>query len=246
MPLVPSTEDEIVELYRQMITDKTRVILLTHVSNINGLILPVAGITAIAKQKGIDTITDSAHALGQVPFSLSALGSDFVGMNLHKWIGNPVGAGILYVKKVRIKEMKALFGDMSAAETSINKLAHFGTTPFAVIMTIPTSLAFQQQLGIERISARLHYLKSIWVNELKQHPGVEVVVPGDFSCGIASFRLKNKTAAEVADYLFKQHKIFTVARTLGKDGCVRVTPSVYNSADDIRKFVDAVKSFAVV
>jgi isopenicillin-N epimerase len=189
-------------------------------------------------------MTDSAHALGQVKFNLKDLNSDFVGMNLHKWIGNPVGAGILYVKKERIKELKALFGDMSAAETSINKLAHFGTTPFAVIMTIPTSLAFQRQLGIERISARLHYLKSIWVNELKQYPNVEVVVPADFSCAIASFRIKNKTAAEVADYLFKQHKIFTVARTLGKDGCVRVTPSVYNSVDDIRKFVAAVKTLA--
>ena len=140
--------------------------------------------------------------------------------------------------------MKSFFGDTSAAETSINKLAHFGTTPFAVIMTIPTSLAFQQMLGIERISARLHYLKSIWVNELQQHPNVEIVVPAAFSCAIASFRIKNKTAAQVADYLFTEHKIFTVARTLGKDGCVRVTPAVYNSADDIRKFVAAVKAYA--
>lgn len=135
--------------------------------------------------------------------------------------------------------------DISAAETSINKLAHFGTTPFAVIMIMPTSLAFQQQLGIERISARLHYLKNIWVNKLKQHPDVEVVVPAEFSCGIASFRLKNKTAPDVADYLFKQHKIFTVARTLGKDGCVRVTPSVYNSVDEKRRLVTAVKELAV-
>ena len=244
MPLLPTSEEEIVELYRKQITGKTRVILLTHVSNINGLIVPVAKIAAMAKEKGVDVMTDSAHALGQIKFNLKELNSDFVGMNLHKWIGNPVGAGILYVKKERIKELKALFGDMSAAETSINKLAHFGTTPFAVIMTIPTSLAFQQLLGIERISARLNYLKSVWVNELKQHPNVEVVVPHNFSCGIASFRLKNKTAAEVADYLFKQHKIFTVARTLGKDGCVRVTPSVYNSVEDIRKFVAAVKECA--
>ena len=244
MPLHPASEEEIVELYRKQITPKTKVILLTHVSNINGLIVPVGKIAAMAKEKGVDVMTDSAHALGQIKFNVKELNSDFVGMNLHKWIGNPVGAGILYVKKERIREMKALFGDTSAAETSINKLAHFGTTPFAVIMTIPTSLAFQQQLGIERVSARLHYLKSNWVNELKEHPNVEVVVPAEFSCAIASFRIKNKTAAEVAEYLFKQHKIFTVARTLGKDGCVRVTPAVYNSIEDIRKFVTAVKACA--
>jgi selenocysteine lyase/cysteine desulfurase len=244
MPLLPNNEDEIVELYRKQITAKTKVILLTHVSNINGLIVPVAKIAAMAKEKGIDVITDSAHALGQIPFAVNELQSDFVGLNLHKWIGNPVGAGVLYVKKERIAEMKAMYGDVAAAENSITKLAHFGTTPFAVMMTIPASLAFHKQLQTARISARLHYLKSMWVKELMQHPHVEIVTPVDLSCGIASFRINNKTAAEVADTLFKQYNIFTVARTLGKEGCVRVTPSVYNSANDMQIFIEAVKKMA--
>lgn len=246
MPLLPQNDDEIVELYRKQITEKTKVILLTHVSNINGLIVPVAKIATMAREKGIDTITDSAHALGHIKFSLPELGSDFVGLNLHKWIGNPVGAGVLYVKKERIKEMKSLYGDVVAAEDSINKLAHFGTTPFAVIMTIPDSLAFHRMLGVKKISERLQYLKSIWVNELKDHANVEVVVPADknLSCAIASFRIRNKTVAETTAYLYGQHNILTVARALGKQGCIRVTPSVYNSADDIQKFVSAVKAYA--
>jgi selenocysteine lyase/cysteine desulfurase len=246
MPLLPANEEEIVEVYRKMITPKTRVILLTHVSNITGLIVPVAKIAAMAKEKGIDIITDSAHALGQIKFSLPGLGSDFVGLNLHKWIGNPIGAGLLYIKKERIKEMNPLFGDVNTAETSINKLAHFGTTPFAVIMTIPDSLAFHRMMGVERVSDRLHYLKSIWVNELRQNSNVEVVVPADknLSCAIASFRVKNKTSTEVTDYLFKQHNILTVGRALGKEGCIRVTPSVNNSANEIRKFVTAIELFA--
>ncbi len=245
MPLLPANEDEIVELYSKMITDKTKVILLTHVSNINGLIVPVKKIAAMAKEKGIDTITDSAHALGQVPFSLPALGSDFVGMNLHKWIGNPIGAGVLYVKKERIKEMNVLFGDVNTAEDNITKLAHFGTTPFAVIMTIPASISFHKLLGVEKVSKRLHYLKSIWVNELKQLDKVEVVTPADLSCAIASFRISDKKTADIADVLFKQHNILTVGRTLGKDGCIRVTPGVYTSAEDISKFVIAVKKIVV-
>ena len=245
MPLLPANEDEIVELYSKMITDKTRVILLTHVSNINGLIVPVKKIAAMAKEKGIDTITDSAHALGQVPFSLSALGSDFVGMNLHKWIGNPIGAGVLYIKKERIKEMNVLFGDVNTAEDNITKLAHFGTTPFAVIMTIPASLSFHKLLEIEKVSKRLNYLKSIWINELKQLDKVEIVTPPDLSCAIASFRIRDKKTADVADILFKQHNILTVGRSLGKDGCIRVTPGIYTSTDDIRKFISAVKTIAV-
>lgn len=244
MQLLPISEDEIVEQYRLQITPKTKVILLTHVSNINGLIIPVAKIAAMARAKGIDTITDSAHALGHIPYSLPLLGSDFVGFNLHKWIGNPVGAGVLYIKKERIQEMKALFGDVDVAENSISKLAHFGTTPFAVIMTIPDSLAFHRMMGIEKISNRLHYLKNTWLSAVKDHPNVEIVTPAVLSAGIASFRVKNKTANETADYLFKEHKIFTVARKLGKQGCVRVTPGIYNSADDVHKLAGAINLFA--
>ncbi len=246
MPLLPASEEEIVELYRKQITDKTKVILLTHVSNINGLIVPVAKIAAMARQKGIDTITDSAHALGQVIFSLPQLGSDFVGLNLHKWIGNPVGAGILYVKKSRIKEMKAMYGDVAASKENINKLAHFGTTPFAVIMTIPESLAFHRMLGVERISARLQYLKSTWVNAVKDIPNVEVVTPVDanLSCAIASFRIRNKTTADTAAYLLDKHNIFTVSRILGDKGCIRVTPSIYNSIHDVQKLATAIKEYA--
>ena len=243
MPLLPASEDEIIEMYGKMITEKTKVILLTHVSNINGLIIPVQKITAMAKQKGIDTITDSAHALGQVPFSLPALGSDFVGMNLHKWIGNPIGAGVLYVKKERISEMNVLFGDVNTAEDNISKLAHVGTTPFAVIMTVPDSLAFHKIMDIEKISKRLHYLKSIWINELKQFDKVEIVTPPELSCAIASFRIRDKKTSDVADVLFKEHNILTVGRALGKDGCVRITPAVYTSADDVRKFISAVKGY---
>ena len=242
MPLLPANEDEIVDHYRKMITEKTRIILLTHVSNINGLIVPVQKITAMAKEKGIDTITDSAHALGQVGFSLPALGSDFVGMNLHKWIGNPIGAGILYIKKERIKEMNVLFGDVNTAEDNISKLAHFGTTPFAVIMTIPESLAFHKLMGIDKVSNRLHYLKSVWINELNQVDKVEIVTPAGLSCAIGSFRIRDKKSTDVADFLFKNENILTVSRTLGQDGCVRVTPAIYNLMDDIRKLISAVKA----
>jgi len=243
MPLLPANEDEIVEIYRKQVTDKTKVILLTHVSNINGLIVPVAKIAAMAKQKGIDVMTDSAHALGQIPFSIAALGSDYVGMNLHKWIGNPIGAGVLYIKKERIKEMTVLFGDVNTAEDNISKLAHFGTTPFAVVMTIPDSIAFHRLMDVEKITKRLHYLKSTWINELEKNAAVEIVTPKNLSCAIASFRIRDKKVAETADYLYKHHNILTVNRALGKDGCIRVTPSVYTSAEEVMKLVAAVKSY---
>jgi len=246
MPLLPTTEEEIVEVYKQQLTAKTKIILLTHVSNINGLIVPVAKIAAMARQRGIDIICDSAHALGHLPFSLPDLGANYVGLNLHKWIGNPVGAGVLYIKKEKIAGTKALFGDVAAAADDIRKLAHFGTTPFAVVMTIPDSLAFHQKLGVDRIAARLHYLKSQWVQPLIAQPGVEIVTPAapQLSGAIASFRITGKTATQTSDILYTQHNIMTVGRTLGPQGCVRVTPSIFNATEDCKKLVAAVKVIA--
>lgn len=246
LPLQPQSEEEIIEAYRKAITPKTKLILLTQVSNINGLIVPVARIAAMAKQSGIDIICDSAHALGQIPFQLADLGADFVGMNLHKWIGNPLGAGVLYVRKERIASMNALFGDVSAPGDSINKLAHIGTTAMAVTMTIPDSIAFHQLMGIDNISTRMHYLKSTWINELAQHPLVEIVSPAKetLSCAIASFRVRNRKSSEVADELWKKYQVLTVARTLGEDGCIGVTPSLYTSVNDIKKLLVAIKEIA--
>lgn len=246
LPLLPQSEEEIADVYRSAIGPQTKVILLTQVSNINGLIVPVNKIAAMAKEKGIDIICDSAHALGHIPLSLPGMGADFVGFNLHKWIGNPIGAGVLYVKKDRIKEMKLFWGDFIAAETDINKLAHFGTTAFAVSMTIPESLAFHRLLGIEQISKRLHYLKTLWVDAFKDHPTVEIVTPyqNNLSCAIASFTVKNKSSTEVVNFLYGQHGILTVGRSLGKDGCIRVTPGLYNSANDVMKLVEALKNYS--
>jgi selenocysteine lyase/cysteine desulfurase len=243
MPLHPASDEEIVEVYKSQIGPKTKLILLTHLSNINGLIVPVTKISEMAKQKGIDIICDSAHALGHIPFSVPMLGPDFIGFNLHKWIGNPVGAGVLFVRNNRIKELKPLFGDVNTAENKIEKLAHFGTTPFAVIMTIPDSIAFHKLMGIQNISPRLKYLSETWMNEFKNSDKVDIVSPGgSLSCGIASFRIKDKTAGEVADYLYKDHKILTIGRALGKQGCVRVTPGIYSSVSDIREFIAAVRT----
>lgn len=66
----------------------------------------------------------------------------------------------------------------------------------------------------------------------------------ELSGAIAAFRVKNKQTSEVTDYLMKQHKIFTVSRDIGKEKCVRVTPSIYNSADDIKKLTTALRNYS--
>lgn len=240
-PLLPQSPEQILEIYQNEVSPKTRVILLTQVSNITGLIIPVREITAWAKSRGIDTITDSAHALGHIPFSLRDMDSDFVGMNLHKWMGNPIGAGVLFVKKERIPELKSFFGDKAPQNESISRLAHVGTTPFGVTLSIPNAIDFHQTIGIERISKRMHYLKELWINRVQNQQNIEILTPTEptMSCGIASFRIKGKSGKEVENQLLDEHGIFTVARVLGEEGCIRVTPGLYTQASDMEKLANA-------
>lgn len=246
MPLLPQSQEEIIAQYKAQVSPKTRVILLTQVSNITGLIIPVKEITIWAKSQGMDTITDSAHALGHIPFDLREMDSDFVGMNLHKWMGNPIGAGVLYVKKKRIPELRSFFGDKAPQNDSIGRLAHIGTTPFAVQLSIPHAIDFHQMIGIDRISNRMQYLKELWISQVQGNPKIEVITPADkaLSCGITSFRIQGKIGKEVENELLDNYQIFTVARVLGEKGCIRVTPGIYTQASDMQKLANSLIKIA--
>ncbi|MHA7131099.1 aminotransferase class V-fold PLP-dependent enzyme [Algoriphagus namhaensis] len=246
MPLLPDSPEEILQKYQAQVSKNTRAILLTQVSNITGLIVPVREISTWAKSQGIDTITDSAHALGHVPFDLREMDSDFVGMNLHKWMGNPIGAGVLFVKRERIHELQSFFGDKAPQNDSISRLGHMGTTPFAVQLSIPDSIAFHEKIGIDRIAARMHYLKKLWTEKVQKLQNIEVLTPTDstLSCGMASFRVTGKSGKEIENRLLEEYGIFTVARVLGEKGCIRVTPGLYTQTEDVEKLAQALISLA--
>ena len=100
----PATRQAILDAYAKAIseTPKLRLILLTHLSHRTGLVIPVKEIAAMARERNIDVILDAAHSWGQLEFDIADLGVDFIGFNLHKWIGAPVGLGFLYIRKGRL------------------------------------------------------------------------------------------------------------------------------------------------
>ncbi|MEO5613219.1 MAG: aminotransferase class V-fold PLP-dependent enzyme [Sphingomicrobium sp.] len=99
-----ATRQSLVDAYRAAFDANSaiRMVLLTHVSHRTGLVLPVAEIATMARQRGIDALVDAAHGVGQLDFRLLDLKGDFVGINLHKWIGAPLGVGALYIRRDRI------------------------------------------------------------------------------------------------------------------------------------------------
>ena len=120
---VPAEEDaEIVRRFEQAITPNTKLILMCHIINITGQILPVKKVVNMARQKGIPVIVDGAHAYAHFDFKYSDLDCDYYTTSLHKWLFAPHGTGLLYVKKDKIKDLWPL---MAAAESQDEDIRKF-------------------------------------------------------------------------------------------------------------------------
>ena len=246
----PATRDNVIAAYRQAFEDhpNIRMALVTHVNNWTGLIHPVKEISALARSRGVDVILDSAHALGQIEFDLANFDADFVGFNLHKWIGAPIGCGLIYIRKNRIRDIDRFMNE-PGGEDDITARAHTGTLNFAAHLTVPDALSFHELIGIRDKEARLRYLRNLWVSEARNIPGIDILTPDDptMVAAMTSFRFKGRVTTEDNNAMVKKlvadHRVFTVRRT-GPDAgdCIRVTPAIYNSADDVRGLLEALQA----
>jgi selenocysteine lyase/cysteine desulfurase len=229
---------------------RTRLLLLTHANNKTGLLHPVRAIAELATARGVDTVVDAAHSFGQVPLALPDLGAPFIGVNLHTWVGAPVGVGALYIWRNALSRIDRAHGDEGSLER-IDSRIHTGTTDFAAVMTVPTALDFQDRIGVPRKAARLRYLRDNWVTPARAIRDVDILTPDDVDLvgAITSFRIRGNgdraANAALARRLHSEFGVFTVARSgIAKGDCVRVTPALYNSPADAAKLVAALRVVA--
>ncbi|WP_262695278.1 aminotransferase class V-fold PLP-dependent enzyme [Kordiimonas aquimaris] len=246
----PLTEDQIVDFYERSLNANpgTKLLLLTHLNNWTGLIIPVAKISAMAKARGVDVILDAAHSVGQVDFDIKSLGCNFVGVNLHKWVGAPIGCGVIYIQKDHISDIDTYMGK-SPDSKSISARIDTGTWNFAAHMTIPKALEFHNLIGTAQKEARVRYLRSLWVNEIRGKKGITILTPDDpqMVAGLTSFRIDGVTSTQANNALMRkladEYGVLTTRRTGPHAGdCIRVTPSFYNTPKDMRKLVAALNS----
>jgi selenocysteine lyase/cysteine desulfurase len=248
----PASRVAVLDAYRRVLdaNPRTRLLLLTHCNNKTGLLLPVKEIVAIARPRGIDVVVDAAHSFGQVPLTMAELDGDFVGLNLHKWIGAPLGAGVMYIREGKLGSIDRAHGDPGSLETIESRL-HTGTMNFATILTIPDALAFQASIGMAYKAARLRFLRDRWVGAVRSVPGVNILTPDEegLAGAITGFRLHGRGTREanqaITRSLLDEFGIFTYWRTgLAKGDCVRVTPTLYNTAADADRLAAAIRTLA--
>jgi selenocysteine lyase/cysteine desulfurase len=246
VPNHPKDDAEIVALYKNAITPKTKVILVSHMINITGQILPIKKISEMAHQYGVQVMVDGAHAFAHIQFSIADLGCDYYAASLHKWLSVPLGAGILFVKKEYIKNIWPLFGDNEKDQNKIKRINHTGTHPVHTDLTIPDSIAYYQMIGPAKKEARLRYLQQYWTSKVKDNSNIILNTPTtpDRSCAISNVGIKNMKPAILAERLMKEHKIFTVAIDYANvQGC-RITPNLYTTTKELDVFVAALNTLS--
>jgi selenocysteine lyase/cysteine desulfurase len=241
VPNHPQSDDEIVNLYASAITDKTKLLMVCHMINITGQILPIRKICDMAHAKGVQVMVDGAHSLAHIKFAIPDLDCDYFGSSLHKWLSVPLGAGLLYVKKERIGGVWPLIAEGERKPDDISRLNHIGTHPVHTDLTIADAIDFYNVIGVERKEARLRYLQNYWTSKVRELPNVVLNTPADpaRSCGIANVGIKNMKPGDLSNTLFQKYKIYTAAIDgAGVHGC-RITPNVYTTTAELDILVKA-------
>ncbi|MEE4300788.1 MAG: aminotransferase class V-fold PLP-dependent enzyme [Pseudomonadales bacterium] len=225
--------------------------LVTHASNQHGLVLPVARIAELCRERGVHLVCDAAQSLGLLDFRVDDLGVDWAGFNLHKWIGAPLGLGALYMRRGTLGPVAPYPGEQDPAVPDVQRRIHTGTWDFAAAITIPAAVDFHEAVGGAAKEARLRHLRSLWTEPLAELDGLEILGGRDEASwtGMAALRLRGRTSADdvraLQARLEQEFGIFTVARFgLASGSCVRVTPQVYTTAAEIGQLVGALRTIA--
>jgi isopenicillin-N epimerase len=191
---VESYED-IIDQFWQGVTAQTRVIFLSHITSSTALRLPVTEICQLAKEKGILTVIDGAHAPGQIPIDMEAIGADFYFGNAHKWMCSPKGAGFLFTrpeKQQLIDPLVVSWGwgenrEVSYGSDYLDYMQWQGTTDQAAYLAVPAAIKFQEANDWTSVRRECHKLLKEAIHEVSKGTGIPPCYPDDsYYCQMAA------------------------------------------------------------
>jgi len=246
VPNHPKNDEEIVSIYESQITDKTKLIMVCHMINITGQILPIKKICEMAHSYGVEVMVDGAHCVGHFDFSIDEFNCDYYGSSLHKWLATPLGAGLLYVNRNNTHKIWPLLANGNTNKNDIKRLNHIGTHPVHTDLAISNSIDYTNWIGMKKKEKRMRYLQRYWSDKLRSIENVIVNTPEDLnrSCGIGNVGLSNMSPSAMSKVLFEKYKIFTVAIDYANVKGCRISPNIFTTTYELDQFVIAVQEMA--
>ncbi len=246
IPNHPMSDEEIISLYESQITPRSRLMMVCHMINITGQILPVRKICNMAHNYGVEVMVDGAHCVGHIKVNIGELNCDYYGSSLHKWLSTPLGAGLLYVAKKNVPGIWPLLADETDDPEDIYRLNHTGTHPVHTDLAIDDAMDYLEIIGIDRKENRMRHLQRYWTDQLREVKNVVINTPADTNraCGIANVGITHMKPADLAKTLMDEFRVFTVAIDYANvQGC-RITPNVYTTEKELDAFIAAMKTLS--
>jgi selenocysteine lyase/cysteine desulfurase len=243
IPVPAENDNEIVQLFEENITAKTRLILMCHVINLTGQILPVKKVVQMARKKGIPVIVDGAHSFAHFDFTIKDLDCDYYATSLHKWLYAPHGTGLLYVRRDKIKDLWPMMPSPETLDEDIRKYEEIGTHPAANYLAIADALTFHLGIGAKRKEERLRFLRDRWAKRLETYENVVIhtSLKPQYSCGLATVQITDVDSGKLTSYLWAKHQIIVTPIKHAEFEGIRVSPNVFTTLEEIDRFSDAME-----
>ncbi|MFQ5790971.1 MAG: aminotransferase class V-fold PLP-dependent enzyme [Acidobacteriota bacterium] len=242
---IPTAEPaDIVNLFRDAITPRTKVISVSHATYPTGCMIPIKEIATLAREKGILTVVDGAHPLGMMKLDMHDLGIDFYAMSAHKWLDAPTGTGLLYVRR-EVQDrlwptiVTAGWDDEEKGAARFDRLSQ---RAWPLVLATGAAMDFQNAIGRERIERRVRDLATLLRRRIEGIDGIKIHTSEHraLCCGLTGFAFEPFKNRDVVETLFRRHHI-RVRSTEFDLNTVRVSTHYYNTQDQVERVAEGLK-----
>jgi selenocysteine lyase/cysteine desulfurase len=239
LPRPPASVDEIVGRFAKAMTPRTRIVVFSHITSPTGTVLPAKELCRLARDKGVLSHVDGAHAIGQIPLDLPALGCDFYGSSPHKWLLAPKGTGTLYIREELLERLWVTIATNGWRDHALKayRFSNFGTSNLSIMVGLKAALDFHRTIGSDRIYTRIHQLASRVRDKLKDYPQLRIANASTdaFFGGMVSFEPVKGDLKRVMTELAARN-----VRVAGGPERIRVATHIFTQSTELNTFFDAV------
>jgi isopenicillin-N epimerase len=239
IPLRLRDASEITEALFAGATERTRAVYVSHVTSETALVLPLNDIVARARELGLVTIVDGAHAPAHVPLDLTELGADFYSGNCHKWLMSPKGAGFVHVRPEHQERVDAAIVSWgyTGGRTFSERIETQGTRDPAAWLAVPDAIRFQAERDWDSIRERCRRLTREARVELCELLGTEPIAPDAMLAQMATVRLR-RSASGLSDRLFVRDRV-EIPLAGAENDLIRISVAAYTTREEIDRLLAA-------
>ena len=244
LPILPGSKEELVDVYRKAITPRTKLISMVHMTNTNGMILPVKEVSELAHKNGIPVCVDAAQSVGHIKTDINELGCDFIAASGHKWLWGPKGTGILYASKEKQHLLNPLMVSQNWETAGIRMFEDYNTRNLPEVLGLGTAIDFNNIIGFEKKEQRIYELKGYFRSQIedKERYILKTPAPDDLSAGIQVVEISGVEVMNAASQLIDKFHIDCRPMTGHKLNALRISLSPFNTKKDVDYLVSSLNS----